>query len=241
MDALQRPLAAPADWLRPSSFIIALGVSLGAAFASLSGAAADGHVSKLEWGLSILAAGSWFGWTLAGVWALPILFGVLDFVSRVVVGWFPPPAPEAVAETVADTDDEPDPDAEQRARLDAMLTFFHAGEKAGGFSAGLLSPGVVGSDTWEHLTDFYVSDAGGRVLRVVAGNVGTVWNHGHGLDSTIRGLRAGKIPLPPGSVPTVSAYVAPVAAQRSAPRRSATKKPAAEAEVVDIPRWPAPQ
>jgi hypothetical protein len=133
-----------------------------------------------------------------------------------------------------------DEDAERRAMLDAMLTFFHAGEKAGGFSAGLLSPGVVGSDTWEDLTDFYVSPEGGGVLRVVAGNVGTVWNHGHGLDSTIRGLRAGKIPLPDMKVPVVNAYV-PVAAQRNAPRKGTTRKPAAapDAEVVDrLPPWP---
>lgn len=175
---------------------------------------------------------------LSGMGTVVTLAGLGKGLSWALVEWDEMQArrnPPALApETAPEPDDEgPDyaAEAEYKAKLDAVMTFFHAGERAGGFSAGLLSPGVVGSDTWDALTDFYVSEVGRRVLRVVAGNVGTVWNHGHTLDSTIRGLRAGLIPLPPGPVPVVSAYVPP-AAQRNAPRKSATKpKPA----VVDIP------
>jgi hypothetical protein len=143
-----------------------------------------------------------------------------------------PPAP---VQTVQTDDDEPDAptvdEAREQATLDAMLTFFMAGQKAGGFSSRLLSPGVVGSDTWDNITKFYISVEGRQVLRDAGGNVGTVFNHGHTLDSTIRGLRAGVIPLPPGDkVPEVHPYL-PDAAQRStAPRRTAPKR----AEVIDV-------
>jgi hypothetical protein len=183
----------------------------------------------------------WYSYLFIGVSCLPVptlaegLFvggrGVV-FTLVEVRDVLRPPAP---VQTVQTDDDEPDAptvdEAREQATLDAMLTFFMAGQKAGGFSSRLLSPGVVGSDTWDNITKFYISVEGRQVLRDAGGNVGTVWNHGHTLDSTIRGLRAGVIPLPPGDkVPEVHPYL-PDAAQRStAPRRTAPKR----AEVIDV-------
>lgn len=213
---------------RPSAWLIGFGIGMAVTGGVLAGHVRTAAVVPQWWvfypALIVTVTGIVVG--LSGVgygvaWGLQVWEKVAELRRPALPAVGAPPAP---------LDEEPDVDYEHAAKLDAMLTFFHAGEKAGGFSAGLLSPGVVGSDTWEDLTDFYISPEGRQVLRVVAGNVGTVWNHGHGLDSTIRGLRAGVIPLPPGEVPLVSAYVAPVAAQRSAPRKGTTKAP----RVVDV-------
>lgn len=126
----------------------------------------------------------------------------------------------------------PDPtDAETEAMRLAVEIFFRAGDGLGSFSENTLTgAGVCGSDTWPRLAGFYCSDAGHNVLRVVPGNVGTTWNHGHNLDSTLLGLASGRIPLPSGAVPTVTPPVLKPAAQRGAARKSATRVPVVDGE-----------
>jgi hypothetical protein len=134
-------------------------------------------------------------------------------------------APEAIV------DEEPDTDAETEAMRLAVEIWFRAGDALGSFSENSLTgAGVCGSDVWPRLAGFYSSDGGHAVLRVVPGNVGTTWNYGHNLDSTLLGLASARIPLPPGRVPVVKPYVRP-ATQRGAAQKGATRK---RTEVVDI-------
>lgn len=121
-----------------------------------------------------------------------------------------PPKPDEAAE------------ANERAWRLALERFFRAGDAAGSFSIRALE-GVVGSDTWARLTDFYCSEAGHRILRVGAGSAGTTWNWGWELDYTLQRLAAGGLPHPAGLAPTVEVYVRNTT-RRNAPKRAATVK-----------------
>jgi len=88
--------------------------------------------------------------------------------------------------------------------------FFREGDRAGGFSARKLE-GVVGSDVWGQLTDFYIAQG---ILWNYGGNVGTAWNTGWSLG---RVLSLVALPHPDGEPPKVSAkpHGAVLATQRN--------------------------
>lgn len=123
-------------------------------------------------------------------------------------------APEPVAETPA-VDDE-----RLRAWRLALDRLFRAGENAGSFSIRALD-GVVGSETWGKLTDWFCSDAGGRILRDGVGSQGTRWGYGWSLDRALQALALGKIALPPTDAPDIQPYVASTT-RKNAKQRAAT-------------------
>jgi hypothetical protein len=218
---------------RPSTWLGALGLGLAVPAAR---ALADINAGHALWPLLpfYIALGlSVFGAALAiahGFWGL--LAFVVTVAEAVRAFQAQPPAP-AEPDDQPDDDQDPDPDdAAQAAMRLAVEIWFRAGEGLGSFSENSMTgAGVCGSDTWPRLAGFYTAPAGHQVLRVVPGNVGTTWNHGHNLDGTLLGLASGRIPLPPGDVPDVKPLIT-VATRRGAAQRSATKpKPA----VVDVP------
>lgn len=122
-------------------------------------------------------------------------------------------------------------DESERAWALALERFFRAGDAAGSFSINAMS-GVVGSDVWGRLTDFYCSETGGRVLRIAPGNVGTVWGWGWQLDTVLQRVALRHFPHPTGPAPDVNVPIQS-ATQRKAPRKSKTQAPAASEMVVD--------
>lgn len=125
------------------------------------------------------------------------------------------------------------PSMERAAMKTALSRFFRGGEQAGSFSIRALSS-IVSDGDWAALTDFYCSDAGGRVLRDRGGPLGTAWGHGWTLDAVLQALNADRLPLPPfpeGQVPDVALYVA-----NTTQRNGNTRKSKAGAVVDSVAR-----
>ena len=135
---------------------------------------------------------------------------------------------QALERSATPTSAPPSPDTQAQAWRIALERFFRAGDAAGSFSIRSLS-GVIGSDSWALLTDWFCSEQGGRVLRVAAGNAGTTWGYGWGLDRVLQLLATGKLPLPPGDAPEVEPYIA------NKTRQNATKRSPTVVEGVAKP------
>lgn len=124
-------------------------------------------------------------------------------------------------------------EALERAWQLGLEILFRAIDKAGGASGRKLA-GVVGSDTHPALMAFYCSPAGLCILRDAGGNVGHTWGYKAdgqewALDDVLPLIRAGKLPHPDGAVPEINP-LPDSAAQRKAPRQSATQK---KAEIIE--------
>ena len=111
-------------------------------------------------------------------------------------------------------------DMTRTAMKQAVGRFMRGGEAAGSFSIRALSS-IVSDGDWAALTEFYCSDAGGRVLRDRGGPLGTGWGYGWTLDTVLQALNADRLPFPDMAVPEVALYVANTA-QRNTKRRSST-------------------
>lgn len=115
----------------------------------------------------------------------------------------------------------PEPlDLTRAAMKQALNRFFRGGDQAGSFSIRALSS-IVSDGDWAALTEFYCSDAGGRVLRDRGGPLGTGWGYGWTLDTVLQALNTNRLPFPDMAVPDVALYVANTA-QRNTKRRSST-------------------
>jgi hypothetical protein len=191
------------------------GLAVGLAASGRAYTAAD--LPRLAWiGVWVAVLGLTFPATVRGLWGAG--GAVIGAVREL---WRQPDAPEVTAPLPV----LPIPDdAEARAWQGALSRFFRAGDAAGGFSIRKLE-GVIGSDAWARLTEFYSSDAGCRVLRVGPGDQGTVWNWGWEIDYVLQRIGSGSFPHPTGPVPDVQIYVNN-ASQRPAKRRATTAKTA---------------
>lgn len=195
-------------------------------------------VGLSDQGAGVYRTREWYG-TLFAV----IAFGALAFVHLTALflrGGFgvwervlqlaelhqkltPPAAPAAAPYATREEPAKDDYDPELQARSVAVSRFFHAGERAHGFSVRKLES-VVGEPTWSSLVHFYATAAGGNALRDAGGDTGFTWGHGWTIDHVVLALNAGNFPLPPGPVPVVEVYTADTTRQDGRRQRTTAPK-----------------
>ena len=220
---------------RPSVYGIAFGIGMSITGGALAAHVKAGTVIEPSYVYYPALVVTWTGIMLglaglgnAFTWGLEQFERVMEIRQ--------PPAPALVTTPTQPTPPTTEDTTDLAWRV-ALERFFRAGGMAEGFSINKLS-GVVGSQSWGKLTDFYLEPqadlltgkAIGPVLRDAGSNIGTVWNHGWGLDLVMQLIAKGALPHPDIPVPVIELYVRH-AAERNAPQKGATQK---KARVVDI-------
>jgi hypothetical protein len=200
MGAQDRALdQAPADYLRPSSWIIATGIGLGAAFGSLVGPVAKGTVGGAALWLALVQGGAWFGYSLAAVFLVPAFLWLghrcLDLSDRL--------RERRAASEVGNDQDEPAgvvsplvgggllTDVERHIMDGLLLTLEH-GRAAGGLTHDKIGHAYSNTRHWQFWTDQLAAND----LAVKVNGVATALPKSRTYTWTMRQVRMGAFEAP---------------------------------------------